>query len=75
MSAAYGFDGGFEIVPPKGWVILREGSRVPPQHREYVKNSGWAEPRSDCSTMTPVNAKIHGRVLAFAVPVVVKPAA
>ncbi|UTC28002.1 hypothetical protein [Stenotrophomonas phage A1432] len=64
---------GETIVPPKGWVLLAEGSPVPHAHREYIENygggwAGWAAPRRCHSTMTPMTAQVWGSVRAIAVP-------
>lgn len=57
-----------DIEPPEGWAILPFGHEIPSVHREYIAPGGWARPRECRSTVTPLYAKPHGPVLAYAIP-------
>ena len=69
MKDAYGIIDGKPIIPPKGWVILKEGDPIPQVHCEYNGDAKmWCHPRRCRSTMTAFVAGIWGYVQAVAVP-------
>lgn len=68
MAAEYGLTRNGQPVPPPhtGWALVPFGEAIPPEHREYIEGSGWAWPRRENSTVTPLFARAFGPVRAYA---------
>ncbi len=69
MKAEYGVTSAGEfITPPDGWVLIPYRAIIRGTHREYIDGIGWAAPRREPGTITPIFAKPVGKIRVFAAP-------